>query len=105
LQAQFANPALCGITQAYVFTLPFVDDPSNSHTVGLDGRAANIRGSPPLAVAVKEMLRRFTTKKEAVLHGDLHAGSVMSPINDDTQPSGGKGTSKVIDHEFVFVGR
>jgi len=93
-QKRFHNPALCGITDTYIFTLPFIEDESNSHTTGLDERVAAIRANSAFLDDVKAVHRIFQTKKEALLHGDLHAGSIMTNGLD----------SRVIDHEFVFYG-
>lgn len=42
----------------------------------------------------------FNTRCEALLHGDLHTGSIMV-----TEPAAGsQGTTTVIDPEFAFVG-
>lgn len=92
--SSFSNEALCGITQAYVFTLPFIADDSNSNMPALDETVAAIRANEPLLAAIKAALGIFNSKKEALLHGDLHAGSVMTDGTD----------AKVIDHEFAFYG-
>ena len=94
LAASFVNEPLCGITTAYIFTLPFIADDSNSNEPELDERAAALRGSEALQAAIKAALEVFKTKKQALLHGDLHSGSVMTDGSD----------GMVIDHEFAFFG-
>jgi len=94
LASSFVNEPLCGITSAYVFTLPFITDDSNSNEPALDSRAAELRGNEALKAAITAAHDRFKTKKEALLHGDLHSGSVMTDGSD----------AKVIDHEFAFFG-
>jgi 5-methylthioribose kinase len=94
LVAQFINPELCKITEDLVLTDPFYDATSNSYppelqpavdTLWNDGRAqANLAG----------LRYAFMTRAEALLHGDLHTGSIM----------GSREETKVMDAEFAFVG-
>jgi S-methyl-5-thioribose kinase len=94
LARRFVNKALCGITDQYVFTLPFQQDESNSNDPALDERAAALRASEPLQQAITHARKRFGSVKEGLIHGDLHSGSVMTDGSD----------GKVIDHEFAFFG-
>eukprot|EP01047_Picozoa_sp_COSAG01_P006742 COSAG01_NODE_247_length_20443_cov_52.339543_22_plen_556_part_00 len=130
---RFDNAAMCGITSAYVFTKPFDGgDESNSHPPQLQGQAARLRASPEVREAVAALHQTFRTKKQCLCHGDLHAGSVMvaaaAPVADTgghqhrqqhdvgggseglrNECGGGGGRrcgddTRVIDHEFAFVG-
>jgi 5-methylthioribose kinase len=94
LCAQFQNPELCAITEDLVFTSPFIDSPSNQIDDALRPAAIKLRENKA-AVRAAAMLRfMFKTRAEAIIHGDLHSGSVMvSP--DDT---------RVIDAEFACPG-
>ncbi|MCE7030140.1 S-methyl-5-thioribose kinase [Jiella avicenniae] len=89
------NVELCAITENLVFTEPYFDAPLNRWTrPQLDGPARALQSDRAVKVGVQEMLYRFTTKSEALLHGDLHTGSVMVTGSD----------TRVIDPEFAFYG-
>ena len=89
------NVELCAITENLVFTEPYFDAPLNHWTQPqLDGPARALKSDRTVKVGVQEMLYRFTTKSEALLHGDLHTGSIMVTATD----------TRVIDPEFAFYG-
>jgi len=60
----------------------------------LDVFAEGIRSDLPLKLAVAKLKRKFLQSTEALLHGDLHTGSVMAKEN----------STFVIDPEFAFYG-
>ena len=95
-QALFSrNAELCRISEELVFTDPYRMAPLNRWTSPqLDSIAEEFRGNALLKVAVQELKRIFLSHAEALLHGDLHTGSVMVTQED----------TKVIDPEFAFVG-
>lgn len=88
------NAHLCETTQDVIFTGPYWDAPLNRLTPGQEQRAAALRADGPLKLAVSEMKHIFCTRAEALLHGDLHTGSVMVTPDE----------TKVIDPEWAFVG-
>lgn len=89
------NIELCDITESLVFTDPYRDAPLNSWTSPqLDSMAQAMRDDRDAKVAVQEMKHTFTTKAQALVHGDLHTGSVMVTESD----------TRVIDPEFAFYG-
>jgi 5-methylthioribose kinase len=89
------NTALCKISEDLIFTDPYRIAPLNRWTSPeLDGIAATFRADAPLKVAVQELKWAFLTRGEAMLHGDLHTGSVMVTEAD----------TRVIDPEFAFFG-
>ncbi|TFF27307.1 S-methyl-5-thioribose kinase [Jiella endophytica] len=89
------NVALCAISENLVFTEPYFDAPLNRWTTPqLDGLALALRADRAVKVGAQEMLYRFTTKSEALLHGDLHTGSIMVTAKD----------TRIIDPEFAFYG-
>ena len=95
LVADFAgNTALCKITEDLIFTEPYQIADNNRWTPGLDGHAAAIRGDGDLKLAVSRLKMRFMTAPEALLHGDLHTGSIM--VTEDE--------TRIIDPEFAFMG-
>ncbi len=96
LVADFAgNAALCGITEDLIFTEPYMIADNNRWTSPqLDGLAASIRADSELKVAVSRLKVKFMSSAEAMIHGDLHTGSIMVTQTD----------IRIIDPEFAFVG-
>ncbi|WP_439367190.1 S-methyl-5-thioribose kinase [Bradyrhizobium sp. DASA03005] len=94
--AAFAgNHALCKITEDLIFTDPYRIAEQNRWTAPyLDGLAASLRDDMDLHVAVSRLKLKFMASPEALIHGDLHTGSIMVT---DSQ-------TRVIDPEFAFYG-
>ena len=91
---EFSNPGLRKVTEDLVFTHPFVDHPGNRWNPVLDGDVRRLRGDRELLLEIAELKLKFMTQAQALVHGDLHTGSIMV-TEDDT---------KVIDPEFAFYG-
>ena len=90
-----ANQPLIRITVDLIFTDPYGESPRNRHTSPqLDGLATELRADARLKLAVARLGHRFLTDAQALLHGDLHSGSVMVTQSD----------TRVIDPEFAFCG-
>jgi 5-methylthioribose kinase len=94
LRRRFVYSELCIVTEDLVFTSPYIDSPSNRYDPAVEGLAESLRADPALRRAAAELRFAFKTRDEALLHGDLHSGSVM--IRD--------GDARVIDLEFAFFG-
>jgi 5-methylthioribose kinase len=94
LAARFSNPELCAITEDLVFTSPYVDSPSNRYDDAIADLAQELRRDRPLRRAAAVLRFRFRTRAEALLHGDLHTGSVLVAPSD----------ARAFDHEFAFLG-
>jgi 5-methylthioribose kinase len=94
--AAFAgNHALCKITEDLIFTDPYRIAEQNRWTAPyLDGLATELRDDMELHVAISRLKLKFMASPEALLHGDLHTGSIMVT---DSQ-------TRVIDPEFAFYG-
>ncbi len=94
--AAFAgNTALCKITEDLIFTDPYRIAELNRWTSPqLDSYAARWREDGALKVAVSRLKLKFLSSAEAMLHGDLHTGSVMLTPED----------TRIIDPEFAFMG-
>jgi 5-methylthioribose kinase len=89
------NTALCKITEDLIFTEPYMIAANNRWTSPhLDGLAAEFRGDNELKGAVSRLKLKFMSSPEALIHGDLHTGSVMATAED----------TRVIDPEFAFMG-
>jgi 5-methylthioribose kinase len=89
-----ANPDLCEITEDLVLTEPFSGDARNWWLPALADEVARM-GTPEVLTAAGELKQVFLTRAEALVHGDLHTGSVM--VRPD-------GSTKAFDAEFCFYG-
>lgn len=94
LATRFSNPELCAISEDLVFTSPYIDSPSNRYDEALADAAAKLRRDRPLRRAAAILRFRFKTRGEALIHGDLHSGSVLVAPGD----------ARAFDHEFAFMG-
>jgi 5-methylthioribose kinase len=96
LMARFAgNAELCATTEDVVFAGPYWEAPLNRWTrPQLDGIAAEFRADADLKLAAAEMRLQFRTATQALIHGDLHTGSIMATPED----------TRVIDPEWAFHG-
>ncbi len=93
--AQYANVNMCELTEQVVFTDPLYCSPVNSHTSPqLDNDAVALRCDVAAKAAATSLKRTFMESAQALLHGDLHTGSVM--VTDTS--------TFVIDCEFAFYG-
>jgi 5-methylthioribose kinase len=94
--AAFAgNHALCKITEDLIFTEPYFLAEQNRWTSPwLDATAAGFREDLDLHVAISRLKLKFMARPEALIHGDLHTGSIMVT----------EGETRVIDPEFAFYG-
>jgi 5-methylthioribose kinase len=90
-----ANIELCKITEDLVFTDPYRVSPGNRWTSPqLDGDAAAFRADAELKGEVQALKLKFLTSAEALVHGDLHTGSIMVTEME----------TRAIDPEFAFFG-
>jgi 5-methylthioribose kinase len=89
------NTDLCKITEDLIFTDPYrVAETNRWTTPELDAIAREFARDPELKVAITELKAKFLTASEALIHGDLHSGSIM--VNQTE--------TKVIDPEFAYYG-
>ncbi|GAB6966012.1 S-methyl-5-thioribose kinase [Komagataeibacter kakiaceti JCM 25156] len=89
------NVALTRITLDLVFDQPYRDHPRNNwDETDLTPLVLDIRSSAPTLLAVENLRRRFLSQPQALLHGDLHTGSIMTTPED----------TRVIDGEFALYG-
>lgn len=95
LYSDFAqNGELRKLTEDFVFTFPYMQNETNRHNPLIDEKAESIKANGAFKEKAMELKYIFMTKAEALLHGDLHTGSVM--LNQDE--------TFVIDSEFAFMG-
>jgi len=89
------NTELCKITEDLVFTDPYREAPLNRWTRPyLDAQKQAFERDSALKVAAQALKLKFMTSAEALIHGDLHTGSIMATGED----------TRVIDPEFAFIG-
>jgi len=89
------NKSLVRITVDLVFCDPYRFSERNRHTSPqLDGAVRELRADEKLKVAAARFGQKFLNEVQALIHGDLHSGSVM--VTD--------GDARVIDPEFAFYG-
>ena len=96
--AASVNPELCEITENLVFTEPYLDHDHNSWRPGVEPAVMELRHDERHVAEVNSLKVQFMTAAEALIHGDLHTGSVMVEMYGD------RGHGKAIDSEFCFYG-
>lgn len=92
----YSNPELCEISEDLVFTEPFYNNfnrneitPGNEEFV-----QTHLYDNKALHVEVAKLKFNFMNNAQALLHGDLHTGSVFIDQQE----------TKIIDPEFAFYG-
>jgi 5-methylthioribose kinase len=106
LQTRFANTELCEITEDLILTEPFEPlllggkQNRNHFDPGVKNALEKLQADLEVKAQVSSLKHRFMTVAQALLHGDLHTGSIMASDPDE------KGLSdiRVIDPEFAFFG-
>ena len=95
LVCKFTNTDLCKLTEDFVFTHPFEDNATNSYNPKLpQAMIDTVQKDGAVKVAVTQMRHKFMNNAQALIHGDLHIGSIMVSQVD----------TYVIDPEFAFYG-
>jgi 5-methylthioribose kinase len=89
------NTELCKLSEDLVFSFAFMNHETNDNeNVKNNLLAEKLFSDTEFKERVLELKYKFMTQSDALLHGDLHTGSIM--INEDE--------TYVIDPEFAFVG-
>lgn len=91
---KFLNPELCLITEDLFFTDPYCNHERNNIHAEIRPEAQQLWHDEALQAEVAQLKADFLSKPQALLHGDVHSGSIF--INDEN--------CKVIDAEFGFYG-
>ncbi|MFC3883334.1 S-methyl-5-thioribose kinase [Bacillus songklensis] len=94
LVKQFTNPDLCKITEDLVFTDPFFDHDTNDFEEGLQEDVEALWADFQVKLEAAKLKKKFLTNSDALIHGDLHTGSIFAD----------EYTTKIIDPEFAFYG-
>lgn len=91
----FINPQLCEITEDLVYTEPFnIGARNNMEDFLVDFHRIELVEDETLNLEVAKLKFDFMNNAQALLHGDLHTGSIF--VNQEN--------TKVIDPEFAFYG-
>ena len=98
LLAASVSPELCKITEDVVLAEPYIEHEHNHWHEDLDDLATEFRADARLRTEVADLRHTFMTSAQALLHGDLHTGSVMVGERE------GAPVVRVFDPEFSFVG-
>ena len=93
-QQRFINPEMCKITEDLVFSHPYYDADTNSFNPLIRKDVEAIWNNGDLRREVAKLKESFMTCGQALIHGDLHTGSIMVTEQD----------TKVIDPEFSYYG-
>lgn len=91
---RFVNPELCKITEDLIFDDPYTDSPNNNVPPAIRDAVEAVWSDTELHLEVALLREKFLTQAQALLHGDLHTGSIF--IKPDS--------TKVIDPEFAYYG-
>jgi 5-methylthioribose kinase len=96
LVQDYINPELCEISEDLVYSEPFTDHNSRNDLFPANKEwiEENIYGDDALRFEAAKLKFAFMTNAQALVHGDLHSGSVFVK----------EGSTKVIDPEFAFYG-
>jgi 5-methylthioribose kinase len=94
VQAKFVNEQLRKLQEDFVYTNPYMASPENRWNPLVDDAVRAVRGNARLKMAIAEMKQAYMTHAEALIHADLHTGSIMLNAED----------TRVIDPEFAFFG-
>jgi 5-methylthioribose kinase len=87
--------SLCSLTEQVVFSDPFANSKYNRWTNPyLDCKVREIQQNKKLLVQLSKLRYKFVNLKQALIHADLHSGSVM--VDHD-------GSVKVIELNLVFM--
>ncbi len=88
------NDELCKITEDFVFTTAYMPHETNPENTALRDEFANICRDDAFKLNVLLLKNKFMNQTDALIHGDLHTGSIMINHNE----------TFVIDSEFSFFG-
>jgi 5-methylthioribose kinase len=88
------NTELCKLTEDFVFTFAFMDHETNDEYAKNHPIAQALYDDMVFKKEVLKLKYKFMTQNDALIHGDLHTGSIM--LNEEQ--------TFIIDPEFAFVG-
>ncbi|MFC4223966.1 S-methyl-5-thioribose kinase [Lysinibacter cavernae] len=98
--AETTNSELCLITEELVLTEPYVGGERNSVHPTIKGLVSELQADDAWIAAAMQMKRRFLTCQEALVHGDLHTGSIFVRGTENSADF----SVRAFDSEFAFYG-
>ncbi len=95
-QKEFVNPDMCDITEDLVFTEPFTDYKGRNVVLpeNRDFVQQELYEDRELHLEAAKLKEIFMNRQEALIHGDLHTGSIF--VTEDS--------TRILDAEFAFYG-
>jgi len=93
-QELFTNEQLRKLQEDFIYTNPYMEAEENNWNPLVDDEVQAVRANAELKMAIAEAKRAYTMHAEALIHADLHTGSIM--LNEED--------TRVIDPEFAFFG-
>ena len=94
LQAKFVNEELRKLQEDFVYTNPYKESEENNWNPLVDDEVQAVRSDAALKLEIAAMKDSYMNHAEALIHADLHTGSIMLNLED----------TRVIDPEFAFFG-
>ena len=94
MQSKYFNPHMNKLQEDFVYSNPFMTSYENKWNPLVDKEVQSIRSNTAVKLEIAEMKLAYMTHAEALIHADLHTGSIM--LNEDD--------TKVIDPEFCYFG-
>jgi len=96
LVKRYTNPPLCAITEQLVYTEPYTNKPGRTKVFPPNAAFAEreLFSDTDLHLEVAKLKYAFMNDAQALIHGDLHSGSIF--VREDS--------TKVIDPEFAYFG-
>lgn len=91
---KFVNPDQCKITEDLIFEEPYRFSERNNYSPSIEDEAEALRTDRELHLEIAILREKFLTEAQALLHGDLHTGSIFVTSE----------STKVIDPEFAYYG-
>ena len=91
---KFVNPDQCKITEDLIFEEPYRISERNNYSPSIEDEAEALRTDSELHLEIAILREKFLTEAQALLHGDLHTGSIFVTSE----------STKVIDPEFAYYG-
>lgn len=89
-----SNTELCKITEDFVFSFPYMNHDSNNINPLMEDEHKKLMSDLEFKKSMLKLKYIFMNRSDALLHGDLHTGSIMLNENE----------TYVIDPEFAFFG-
>ncbi|GAX82127.1 hypothetical protein CEUSTIGMA_g9555.t1 [Chlamydomonas eustigma] len=91
---KYVNSEMCLLTEKVIFAEPYIKASNNRYSPQIEDQVQQLQHDAQAKVAISILKDKFMHQTEALLHGDLHTGSIMVTESE----------TYVIDPEFGFYG-